>query len=259
MKRLITVGLFVDAVLLAGILGILSKKDVAVAVGGGGMPKGNGDVNGDGEIDISDAVYLLTSLFLGGDAPVAIECPPPAGKGLPATGQTKCYSSFNFGGAAEVQCDQASCKGQDGAYTTGCPSEGRFVDNGDGTVTDTCTGLMWQKDTADVTGDGKRNADDAVPWCQALAYCENLSFAGHDDWRLPNVRELQSIVDYGRFNPATNPVFGAFSDACWSSTTFAKFPLGAWYVRFDDGNVGDDGAVFGKGFDFYVRAVRSGP
>src|ERR1041384_2001923 len=108
MKRLIPVGLFVNAVLLAGILGILLKKEVVVhAAEGGGAPAGNGDVNGDGKLDLTDAIYLLSHLFQGGPAPVAIECPAPAGKGLPATGQTKCYDESG----AEVACDGGACPG----------------------------------------------------------------------------------------------------------------------------------------------------
>ena len=77
-----------------------------------------------------------------------------------------------------------------------------FQDNGDETVTDLATGLMWQQ------------ADDGVArsWEEALACAENLNLAGHDDWRLPNAHELQSIVDYQRSiqstgSPAIDPVF----------------------------------------------------
>jgi len=82
-----------------------------------------------------------------------------------------------------------------------------------------------------VNGDGQSTVQDYTPWCDALAYCENLDFAGHDDWRLPNVRELQSIVDYGRFNPSIDPVFGACSAWGWSSTSYANNPLYAWLRR----------------------------
>ena len=68
----------------------------------------------------------------------------------------------------------------------------RFTDNGDGTVTDAATGLTWQK--AD-SGSGKN-------WEDALAYAEDLELGGHEDWRLPNAKELQSIVDYTR-SPST--------------------------------------------------------
>ena len=60
-----------------------------------------------------------------------------------------------------------------------------FTDNGDGTVTDSATGLMWQQ--ADMSG---------LDWEDALAYADTLTVGGYDDWRLPNVKELQSIVDY---------------------------------------------------------------
>lgn len=69
-----------------------------------------------------------------------------------------------------------------------------FVDNGDGTITDTATGLMWQQNDDGITRD----------WQNALSYCENLTLATHSDWRLPNAKELHSIVDYSRSPDATN-------------------------------------------------------
>ena len=81
-----------------------------------------------------------------------------------------------------------------------------FVDNEDGTVTDTATGLMWQQ------------ADDGTTrnWENALFYCENLTLATHSDWRLPNAKELHSILDYSRCpdvtnSPAINPLFSCTS------------------------------------------------
>ncbi len=69
-----------------------------------------------------------------------------------------------------------------------------FIDNNNGTITDLATGLMWQK------------ADDRNPrdWENALDYAENLTLAGFSDWRLPNAKELQSIVDYSRSPSSTN-------------------------------------------------------
>ncbi len=64
----------------------------------------------------------------------------------------------------------------------------KFVDNEDGTVTDEATGLMWQIEDS---GEG-------MDWQMALDYANNLELAGHSDWRLPNAKELQSIVDYNR-------------------------------------------------------------
>ena len=128
--------------------------------------------------------------------------------------------------------------------------------DGDGTVTDTCTGLMWQQDTADVNGDGVINNGDQVIWCDALAYCENLDFAGHDDWRLPNVRELQSIVDYSLNFPAIDPVFNAATgQPFWSSTSKNSTGELAWLVGFVAGTV----EIVAKSFNRYLRAVRNAP
>jgi hypothetical protein len=246
MKKVLGVSLVLNGVLAAG---LLWKAGAAHAVG---CPVGNGDVNGDGKIEITDVIYLLKSLFAHGPAPVSFCTPPP--KGLPATGQTKCYD--NAGNV--IDCASASCPGQDGSYATDCPSDGRFTDNGDGTVTDNCTGLMWQKDTADVNGDGQIDGNlvgtDTLSWCDALVYCENLSFAGRSDWRLPNVRELQSIADYGRSNPSIDPIFGAIAEAYWSSTTVDLFPNDAWPVGFKVGDIDWDLA---KTIGSFVRAVRN--
>ena len=100
-------------------------------------------------------------------------------------------------GTVEVNCATAPASGQDGRLLIGTPTAGRFVDNTDGTVTDTVTGLMWTQDIVDASGDGVGNHDDNVNWCAALNACEDLDFAGNDDWRLPNIRELESLLDYG--------------------------------------------------------------
>jgi len=127
---------------------------------------------------------------------------------------------------------------------------GEFIDNGNGTVTDIGTGLMWQQATAPGT----------YTWQQALAYCENLTLAGHSDWRLPNRNELQSLVDYGRYNPAINTdyfpdtVSGDFWSGYWSSTTSASYPSYAWGVYFGYGGLND----YFKSNGYYVRAVRGG-
>jgi len=70
----------------------------------------------------------------------------------------------------------------------------RFIDNGQGTIVDTATGLMWQQ------FDSKKGMN----WKEALNYAETLTLGGHDDWRLPNAKELQSIVDYKRSLQATH-------------------------------------------------------
>ncbi len=204
----------------------------------------NGDVTGDGSIDIADAIALLSHLFARGPEPARITAPLSTGGGslggpLPATGQTTCYNVV----WPAVPCDDPAFPGQDGSYRAGCPLAERYVDNGDGTVTDACTGLTWQKESA----------PDRHDWQQALQLCESMALGGHTDWRLPNVRELQSIVDYGRDHPAIDPVFEAAMSWYWSSSTLVVTPSDAWAVCFGYG-----GAVleFGKTGDFHVRAVR---
>ena len=81
-----------------------------------------------------------------------------------------------------------------------------FIDNGDGTITDTATGLMWQQ-----ADDGNTHN-----WENALSYCEDLTLANHSDWRLPNAKELHSIIDYNRTlsatnSPAIDPLFSCTS------------------------------------------------
>lgn len=119
----------------------------------------------------------------------------------------------------------------------------RFLDNGDGTVTDTQTGLMWEK------GPGPE-----MPWQEAIGRCRDLNLVGHDDWRLPTDVGLCTIVDHGRHNPACDPIFGAVSDSYWSSTTYRSSPSLAGLVAFDDGLVG---ATY-KNNGYRVRAVRGG-
>lgn len=100
-----------------------------------------------------------------------------------------------------------------------------FVDNGDKTVTDRATGLMWQK-----TDDGQ-----ARDWPSALNHCEGLVQSGHIDWRLPNIKELHTIVDY-RFAPtAIDQNYLRVRDRngwFWSSTTHGDNIGSAAYVCF---------------------------
>jgi hypothetical protein len=117
----------------------------------------------------------------------------------------------------------------------GNPNYGKneFVDNGDGTITDLATGLMWRKADSGTT----------MNWEQALTYAEKLDHGGHDDWRLPNAKELQSIVDYkrspGAIDPnrqtaAIDPVFDLTETESWfwTSTTHGDHKSHAVYICF---------------------------
>jgi len=121
-----------------------------------------------------------------------------------------------------------------------------FVDNGDGTVTDRAAELTWQQ-----RDDGRtRN------WQQALAYCETLELSGHTDWRLPNIKELQSIVDYSRHDPALDSRFLEQQDRrgwFWSSTTHGDNIRQADYICFGK-------CVSSEGVDVHgAGAQRSDP
>ncbi len=141
----------------------------------------------------------------------------------------------------------------------------RFIDNGDGTVTDTQTGLMWEKKVA---GSGCLHcASDLYDWYTAMSDwipevngwsadgSTQAGLAGHTDWRMPTNAELQTILDCGFGIPCIDPIFGPTqSDGYWSSTTTADFPDFAWRVFFGGGGVNGDG----KSTYNWVRAVRGG-
>jgi len=130
-------------------------------------------------------------------------------------------------------------------------SSSNLVINNDGTVTDKSTNLMWQQATG--------NNGVAMTWKAALAYCQSLNlnggYAGHTDWRLPNIRELASLVDLSRYYPAIDPKFpDTKSSNYWSSSTSAFSTRSACYVNFYYGN---DNFLY-KSNSYYVRCVRGG-
>jgi hypothetical protein len=130
------------------------------------------------------------------------EC-PECKAGVPKTGQTTSYSP-----------------GDDGALQKGVAWPiPRFTDKGDDTVIDNLTGLIWTKDSLQIPN--------GMLWPDAVAACYELFFAGYDDWRLPNLRELHSLIDYGNHTPAL-PVDHPFTNVqagfYWSSTTVLFFP-----------------------------------
>ncbi len=113
------------------------------------------------------------------------------------------------------------------------------------TVYDSQTNLTWE--------DGKNHL---YKWEGAIGYCESLNFGGVQDWRLPNVNEMLSIVDYHAQGAAINPVFSYLvNEPYWSATTNAGKNDEAWYVNFSDGY----SRSFPKDANRrYVRCVRQG-
>jgi len=134
-----------------------------------------------------------------------------------------------------------------------------FTDNGDGTVTDNSTGLMWEKCSAGQNNDTActNTATEETYWQQALYYCKGLSLAGYTDWRLPNIKELRSIVVNAVYGPAIDTTYFPNTAApilWWSSTTYASYPSEAWDVYLNNGSV----SASSKSDPFYhsVRCVR---
>lgn len=178
---------------------------------------------------------------------VAVRGCSPSATALPATGQTVSYAP-----------------GDDGDIRAGAALS--YTDNGDGTITDHNTARVWEKKT-------DANVNDLYTWQGALDYVAGLNamnagagFAGYNDWRLPNLKELLSIMDYSRFDPPIHPAFGPTRSILdrslyWSSTSWAAFnpEVNAWGVDFAEDFTRPAGtAAFGKGSGLHVRAVRGG-
>lgn len=157
-----------------------------------------------------------------------------------ATGQTTSYAGSD-----------------DGALQAGIAwLSPRYTDNGDATVTDELTGLIWLQNA---------NCFGTTTWDNALIASDNLadgqcglidgSIAG--DWRLPNARELTSLVDYGQYNPSIasgTPFTGVQSAIYFTSTTFAFNANIFWGVQFINGYT----YIETKSINYYVWPVRGG-
>ncbi|MDM8519509.1 DUF1566 domain-containing protein [Anaerolineales bacterium HSG6] len=176
------------------------------------------------------------------------------------TGQTNCYDA-----TSEQTCPVTGFPGQDGDYQKGVAiaDVGRFV-AGNGVVTDTLTGLVWLKNANcttvldGVTFDGEDKLDwgEGLKWSNALANgnCGLTDSSSAGDWRLPNVRELHSLVDYQSPALPSGHLFNSVqSGGYWSGSTVAGTTSSAWFVSMDGGVRG-----YHKVFDSYVWPVRGG-
>jgi hypothetical protein len=237
---------------LAALLGLVPADALAQCCG---------DCNGDGTVTVDEILtavnHALTSCS---DDGICSQC---GVQRFPASGQTTAYGP-----------------GSDGAVRAGAALS--YTDNGDGTITDNNTGLMWEKkDRSGGIHDwssrytwGMTSSPYTMNGTMVTSFLATLNagtgFAGHTDWRIPNVKELQSIVSYeipypgpavdGTFNTDCAASCSVLTCSCtqsfgyWSSTTGQYGPGGAWVVYFDYGFVGTDG----KDGSGDVRAVRGG-
>ncbi|MEB2283137.1 MAG: hypothetical protein B6D46_03160 [Polyangiaceae bacterium UTPRO1] len=210
---------------------------------------------------VIDAATTNVATALAGDGFTGCTDTGGTGGGLLKSGQTTSYGP-----------------GSDGDLRKGVARS--YTDNGDGTITDNVTGLMWEKKSDDGSIHDK---DNMYAWGTAsppytmngtmvttflAALNAGGGFAGHTDWRIPNRFELESLLDLENVNPAVNSVFntsctgGCTVTTCsctqsfsyWSSTTYQNLPDLAWYVTFNFGIVNGTG----KSSLNYVRAVRGG-
>lgn len=141
----------------------------------------------------------------------------------------------------------------------------QFSDHNDGTVTDTQTGLMWKRCSEGQAWDAVNatcaNEAGSYTWQAALrlaATVNSTGFAGHTDWRVPNVKELRSITERQCFAPGINAtVFPATPTAFyWSSSPSTSNPSFAWTIGFGQSNYSNRISVTTQ---FSVRLVRDTP
>ncbi len=226
-----------STILLFAVSSIAADKVVIVPLGGN---KPSGD---------AVSMDVLTGKTFSNEVGVGlIGTAPPAR--VAETGITKCYEAdgSTFG---EIPC---AGTGQDGEWLNGAAIPvPRFTDNTNGTVTDNLTGLVWLQDASCWLN---------RKWAQALEVANNLSDgdsvndcglsdgSNKGDWRLPSLRELQSLINYAYQNPAVSnaagtgrhdnpgdPFFNIQISDYWSSTTHTGNSKSAWFVNFDGGAI----------------------
>ena len=230
-----------------------------------GYHNGTGTVAGDTDL-VAGNIKSGVNLF-----GVAGTLSVPTSLSLLKTGQTLCDTT----GAGVMGACPGTPAGQDGSLQKGTTRS--YTNNSDGTITDNVTSLMWEnlcdQDPPGGTCPTAHDTDTTYSWVDAftkVAAMNTANYAGHNDWRLPNVSELQSLADYGgdgvdaaidvKFRTGCTAPCSGTSCSCtqagyyWTSTSYGPAPVNAWAVYFYDGR----SYTNGKGGVFYVRAVRGG-
>jgi hypothetical protein len=226
-----------------------------------GYHNGSGEVEGDADLQAGNIRSGITIFGVTGTYP-----PAP----VPKTGQVGCYLST--GVDASCTCGDENCpRRQDGDLQKGVTwptprftihDNGTPADTSDDTVTDNLTGLMWMRNGD--AGDDCAGADTGIEsWADAMdsvAACNEASgFAGYKDWRLPNRRELFSLIHHGEPSVATWLNNQAFTNVkaliYWTSTTVQNDMGDAWYVHLSRGVT----SYQGKLLSAHVWPVRGGP
>jgi len=226
-------------------------------------PGPNGDLDGDGNVDLSDALYLLRYLYLGGPAPVEVYCPgcdtccPDFPARLVKTGANICVKD-------PFSTRPCGTGDQDGDLQIGLPrifilEDLGSADTRDWVTVDPVLSLMWQYEM-----------ESEMNWPDGLAYCEGLDLAGFEDWRMPNLFEFMSLFHFGRC-PAVYqeyfswPTFHISSYNCWTSTLVLEYRETNYAeratVHLSNGNVQVHASQIKANPDFIplakVRAVRT--
>ena len=197
------------------------------------------------------------------------------------TGQENCYNEI--GSEIVRPAPGESFYGQDAQHTGNMPG---FTDNGDGTVTDNVTGLMWQQ-SPDTDGNRRIDAADKLTYDEAVARASTLNLVGYTDWRLPTIKELYSLIDFRGTDPSGYEGSDLSSlipfmdtghfDFAYGDTTAGERIIDAQYasdtlyvsntandggrtlfgVNFADGRIKGYGlALFGSNKTFFVIYVR---
>ncbi|MDX1959455.1 MAG: DUF1566 domain-containing protein, partial [Leptospiraceae bacterium] len=160
---------------------------------------------------------------------------------------TYSYSPFKSGQTTSY------ATGDDGATQNGVARS--YTDNGNGTVTDNSTGLLWQKCSRGQNNDSTCSGTATTTnWTDAGNYCSSLSLGGKT-WKLPTSMEFETLPSYGVYNPSINTTFfpNTSGNYYWSSTTFTPNTSKAWGVYFGLGDVGN----IDKTSNNYVRCISS--